>query len=254
MHHMREKTKTQFIKRDATGGSFLNTLLNKLPFEMNLPGLNFTGPGTKVYKRLNPDGTPKEWSILMNSVDNAAYDHDLCYSKHDDTKTRNDVCDKTMLGGYCGIVSPTVRERIDKSILGRLIKAKVNFGLGHPIIKNLKYTNELAEELYQPVTRKFQRRRVNVNSIDEIWVTDLIDMQPFSKDNNGIKYLLTVMDIFSKFVLIVPLKRKAGQKVENSFSRILNERRSSKMWVDKGREFYNKDVQRLVELYSTNLV
>ena len=48
------KTKTQFIKRDATGRSFLNSLVNKLPFEMHLPGHNFTGPGTNLYKRLNP--------------------------------------------------------------------------------------------------------------------------------------------------------------------------------------------------------
>ena len=75
-------------------------------------------------------------------------------------------------------------------------------------------------------------------------------MQVFSKDNNGIKYLLTVIDIFSKYILIVPLTRKTGQEVANSFSRILKERRSSKMWVDKVREFYNKDVQKLVELYS----
>ena len=46
-----------------------------------------------------------------------------------------------------------------------------------------------------------------MNSIDEIWAADLMDMQSFSKDNNGIKYLLTVTDIFSKFVWIVPLKR-----------------------------------------------
>ena len=129
------KTKTQFIKRDAIGGSFLNTLVNKLPFEMHLPGHNFTGPGTKLYKRLNSDGTPKEWSIPINRVDNAACHHDLCYSKHDDTKTRNEVCDNTMLGGLSGIVHPTLRERIDKSIVGKLIKAKVNFGLGHPIKK-----------------------------------------------------------------------------------------------------------------------
>ena len=73
------KTKTQFIKRDATGGSFLNSLVNKLPLEMPLPGHNFTGPGTKRYKRLNQDGTPKECSIPINRVDNAAYHHDLCY-------------------------------------------------------------------------------------------------------------------------------------------------------------------------------
>ena len=92
--------------------------------------------------------------------------------------------------------------------------------------------------------------RVNVNGIDEILAADLTDMQAFSKNNNGIQYLLTVIDIFSKFVQIVPLKRKTGQVVANAFSRNLKERRPSKMWVDKGREFYNKDVQKLVELYS----
>ena len=138
MRHMLKKTKTQFIKKDATGGSFLNSLVNKLPFEMHLPGHNITGPGTKLYKRLNPDGTPKEWSIPINRVDNAAYHYDLCYSKHDDTKTRNEDCDKTMLGELSGIVNQTLRERIDKSIVGKLIKAKVNFGLGHPIKKKFK--------------------------------------------------------------------------------------------------------------------
>ena len=134
MHHMREKTKTQLLKKIA-GESFLNTLVNKLTFEMHLPGHNFTGPGTKLYKRFNHDATPKEWSKPINRVDNAAYHHDLCYSKHDDTKTRNEVCDKTMLYDLNGIVNSTLRERIAKSIFGKLINAKVNFGLGAPIKK-----------------------------------------------------------------------------------------------------------------------
>ena len=82
---------------------------------------------------MNPDGTPKEWSIPINKVENAAYHHGLCYSKHDDTKTRNEVCDKTMFGELNRIVNPTLRERIDKSIVGELINAKVNFGLDAPI-------------------------------------------------------------------------------------------------------------------------
>ena len=82
-----------------------------------------------------------------------------------------------------------------------------------------------------------------MNSIDEIWAAVLIDMQACSKDNNGIKYLLTAINIFSKFTWIVPLKRNTGQEVANSFSRILKERRPSKMWVDNGRKFYNKDVK-----------
>ena len=61
--------------------TFLNTLVNNLPFEMHLPGHNVTDPGTKVHKRLNSDETPKEWSIPINGIDNAAYHHDLGYSK-----------------------------------------------------------------------------------------------------------------------------------------------------------------------------
>ena len=85
---------------------------------MHLPGHNYTSPGTKLYKRLNPDGTLKEWGIPINRVDNTTYHHDLCYSKYDDANTGNEVSDKTMLCDLNGIVNPTLRERIDKSIVG----------------------------------------------------------------------------------------------------------------------------------------
>ena len=127
------KSKTQFVKRGTAGGNFLNTVVNKLSFEMHLREHNFTGPGTKLDERFNSDGTLTEWSIPINRVDNAAYHHDLCYSKHDDTKTGNQICDKTMLNELNGIVNPTLGERIDKSIVGKLINAKVNFGLDAPI-------------------------------------------------------------------------------------------------------------------------
>ena len=52
-------TKTQFIKAPK-GGSLLNKVINNLPVEMHLPGHNFTGPGTKLNKRLNSDLTPKK--------------------------------------------------------------------------------------------------------------------------------------------------------------------------------------------------
>ena len=86
--------------------------MNKLPFEIHLPGHNLTGRETKLYEGLNPDGTPKGWSLPINRVDNAAYDHGLCYSKHDDTKTMNEVCDKTMLGKLNEIVNPTLRKKM----------------------------------------------------------------------------------------------------------------------------------------------
>ena len=54
------KLRLNLLKKEVAGESFLNTLVNKLPFEMYLPGHNFTGPRTKLYKTLNPDGTPKK--------------------------------------------------------------------------------------------------------------------------------------------------------------------------------------------------
>ena len=80
-------TKTQFIKMQK-GGSLLNKFINNLPVEMHLPGHNFMGPGTKLNKRLNPDLTPKKWSKPVNRVDKAAYHHDVCYLKNNDTATK----------------------------------------------------------------------------------------------------------------------------------------------------------------------
>ena len=90
--------KTQFV-----GGSILNKAINNIPFEMHLPGHNFTGPGTKLSKRLHADLTPKTWSMPVNRVDRAAYHHDVCYLKNKDTATRNKVCDKDMLSEMKGI-------------------------------------------------------------------------------------------------------------------------------------------------------
>jgi len=121
--------KTQFCK-GTDGGSFVNKLINKLPFEMHLPGHNFTGPGTKLNKRLNPDKTPKKWSKPINRVDNAAYHHDICYDENKDTSVRNKVCDRDMLTELDGIFNPTLRERLDRSIVNKIIGTKVNLGLG----------------------------------------------------------------------------------------------------------------------------
>ena len=123
------KTKTQFVKA-TEGGSLLNKIINNLPVEMHLPGYNFAGPGTKLNKRLNPDMTPKEWSKPINRVDKAAYHHDLCYLKNNDTATRNSVCDKNMLKELKGIYNPSLRERIDRSLVSTLIGTKKRFGWG----------------------------------------------------------------------------------------------------------------------------
>jgi len=57
-------------------------------------------------------------------------------------------------------------------------------------------TDQLAEELHKPVIKKIRKRRVYAKGIDQIFAGDLVDMQAFSKYNNGGKYLLTVIDVF----------------------------------------------------------
>ena len=78
-------------------------------------------------------------------------------------------------------------------------------------------------------------------------------MQAFAKDNDGVNFLLTVLDVFSKYGWIVPLNDKTGKSTAEGFMKILQSsgRKPGKVWVDKGKEFYNKDVKKLVELYST---
>ena len=120
--------------------------------------------------------------------------------------------------------------------------------MGH---RRKKKVSILAEELHKPVKRKFKRRRVLVNGTDKIWSADLADMQAFTKFNRGIKYLLAVIDVFSNYGYLIPLKDKTGKSVASALKTIFKERKPGKMWVDKGKEFYNKDVKELIELYST---
>ena len=107
-------------------------------------------------------------------------------------------------------------------------------------------THQLAEELRKPVIRKFKKRIVYSGFKDNIWGADLADMQLISKFNKGFRFLLCVIDIFSKYAWVVPLKDKKGITITNAFQKILKEsnRKLNKIWVDKGREFYNSSIKK----------
>ena len=115
---------------------------------------------------------------------------------------------------------------------------------------------KLADELHHRVIRKFPKRRVYVNSIDQTWAVDLVDMQQYSKQNKHYKYLLAVIDVFSKFGWLIPLKKKTGSSVREAFEILFKERKPIYIWSDKGTEFYNQHVKELlkdnnIKLYST---
>ena len=119
------------------------------------------------------------------------------------------------------------------------------------------WAQNLANELHKPVKRNFPKRKVFVKGIDDTWAADLVEMGSLSEWYEGIRYLLMVIDVFSKYGWIRTLKNKRGDTVANAFVSIFNEGRTpKKLWIDKGREFWNKNVEEVmkkfgVERYST---
>ena len=112
---------------------------------------------------------------------------------------------------------------------------------------------QFALEIHKPIRHKFPRRKVMVSGIDSIWASDLVEMPP----ERGFKYILTIVDVFSKFAWAIPLKSKTGIEMTETFEKILQEsdRVPKKIWSDKGKEYYNKIFlkflkDRGIELYS----
>ena len=122
----------------------------------------------------------------------------------------------------------------------------------------ISVNEQLAEELHKPVTKKFKRRIVYAKYKDNIWTSDLAEMESLSSKNKNVKCLLCFIDVFTKYAWIKPLKDKKSKTVPNTFIEIVNEynRKPNKLWVDKGRGFYNKLMQGWLDnnnilLYST---
>jgi hypothetical protein len=99
---------------------------------------------------------------------------------------------------------------------------------------------KFSQELHKPFIKKFDRRKVISTGIDDIHSCDLVDMQEWSKENDGYKYLLNVVDVFSRYAWSIPLKTKSAAEVVDAFADI--KRKPNKIWVDKGGEFYNKQM------------
>ena len=121
---------------------------------------------------------------------------------------------------------------------------------------------QLAKELFNPQITKFYkiyRDRIIPFYKDEIWSAFLIDKSSLSKYNYNYKFILTVIDIFTKHAWAIPLKNKSGISVTNGFKSILSEgpqggsefRKPEKLWVDRGNEFYNTTFKSLLKEYET---
>ena len=102
--------------------------------------------------------------------------------------------------------------------------------------------SEQAYTLHKPARRRFTRNHTYVAGIDAQWQADLDDMQGIARPNGGMRYLLTVIDVFSKFTWAVPVHSKDATPITAAFGQVLttaNPRHLKRLQTDKGKEFLN---------------
>lgn len=117
---------------------------------------------------------------------------------------------------------------------------------------------ELVNELHHAARRNFVRQSTQMRGINDTLQADLVEMIPHAKQNRGMNYILTAINIFSKKAYALPLKTKSGADVKEALEVILNSlgHPIKHIHTDMGKEFYNSTVkemliQRNINLYST---
>ena len=159
-----------------------------------------------------------------NAVDATSMRHDICYR---DNPAGKHECDRKMLVELNMLVPKGRREKVDKQLVRSIIGLKHRLGLG-------VWSSQLANELHKPARRRFDKCTVFAKQVDDIWAADLVDMSPFSRSNKGYKCLLTVIDVYSKYGWIVPLKTKTGKVVAQAFQKLFLNDHTSRLLTAKG--------------------
>ena len=155
----------------------------------------------------------------------------MVYRDHADLESQH-AADLQMIQELQSIPNPTFREKLERAIVIRLLRATMKLGMG----TQMSFVAHLL--------------KVKVFDKDEIWSADLVEL----RSEPQFKHILTVIDLYIKYAWAIPLPNKKGQTVADAFKRIMNEsgRKPKKVWVDKGTELYNQYVKALpFEIYST---
>ena len=243
----------------------VNTFLlavNKFMPEMHLrqPQVVYSacGPFTKNKERIQKFKETGDTSyIYKNELDKACFQHDMAYGDFKDLAKRT-AAEKVLRDKAFKIANDQKYDGYQRGLASMVYKFfdKKSQGKG---VANNNENIQLANELHKPIIKKFNKRKVYSSFKDNIWGVDLADLQLLSKFNKGFRFSLCVIDIFSKYAWVIPLKDKKGISIVNAFQIILKEsnRKPNKIWVDKGSEFYNNYFKKWlkdndIEMYSTN--
>ena len=189
---------------------------DKFMSEMHLRQPQFTysacGPFTKHKQRIQKfKETDDKNYIYKNELDKACFTHDAAYSDSKDLRKRT-AADKILRNRAFNIAKDPKYDGYQRELASIVYKffdkKSKGSGVKHVSTKLTPQNQQLVEELHKPIIRKFEKRKVHAAFKDNVWGTDLADMQLLSKYNEGIRFLLCVIDIFSKYAWVVSLKDK----------------------------------------------
>ena len=222
----------------------LHSLIGKLPIIPKrgfiLPKMHFCGPFNPLEKQLVYDQKGNILKYIQQptgETDKICSKHVVKYALSRSLEDKHQA-DKEMIDSINKL--PYKDKQWCTSLVKNVISSKKKLGLGNN-------PNEiLSQELHKPKRVNFERRRVISNHIDHIWGIDLITMIKYAKQNNNYKYILTVIDFFSKHSWCYPLKSKTSNEIINSFKDMFKKfkRKPSFIQSDEGSEFTNKLVQK----------
>ena len=170
--------------------------------------------------------------IYQDELDKARFQHDMVSGDFKDL-TRRTAPDKILRDKAFTIAKNPKYEEYQRWLASLIYKFfdKKNSG---SVIKDDNISNkELAEELHKICIKKFKTRKVHSPFTDNIWGADLVDMQLISKFKEGVRFLLSIIDIFSKCTWVIPLKDKRGITITNTVQNIFKKsnRKPNKIWL-----------------------
>ena len=210
-------------------GIKMNEIVNKFSLagdrcmpEMHLKQPGFTcsacGPFTKSKERIQKfKETGDMIYIYKNELDKACFQHDMANGDFKDLKRRT-FSDKVLRDKAFNIAKNPKCDGYQRGLASMVYKFFDKKSKGNGVANNeIKQLLILAEELHKPIIRNFKERTVYSGFKDNIWGVDWADMQSLSKYNKWIKNLLCAINLFSKYVWVIPLKDKKGVSMIDVF-------------------------------------
>ena len=179
--------------------------------EMHLkqPGFTYSacGPFTKNKERIQKFKETGDTSyIYKNELDKACFQHDMAYGDFKDLAKRT-IADKVLRNKAFKIANDQEYDGYQRGLAPMIYKFSDKKTKRSGITNN-KQNTQSANELHKRIIRKFEKRKVYSSFRDNVWGADLADMQLLSNFNKGFRFLLRVIDIYSKYARVTPLKDK----------------------------------------------